>query len=59
MKAFDVILGTDWLAGYHAIMDCFNKTVRLRVDETDKNIQFVGEQKKIKTRDFGTQKHNG
>lgn len=38
-----------WLAGYHVVIDCFNKTVRLRVDETDKNAQFISEQKKIKT----------
>lgn len=36
---FDAILGMDWLAGYHIV----------KVDETEKNIQFLGEQKKILT----------
>ena len=27
MRDFDVILGTDWLASYHVIIDCFSKEV--------------------------------
>lgn len=29
MVEFDVILGLDWLALYHSILDCFAKTVTL------------------------------
>ncbi|XP_038985579.1 uncharacterized protein LOC120111760 [Phoenix dactylifera] len=28
MKDFDMILGMDWLAAYHATVDCFEKTVK-------------------------------
>lgn len=56
MNEFDVILGMDWLAGYHAVMDCFNKIVKLKVDDIDKKIQFVGVQKKIKTHVISTLK---
>ena len=28
MKDFDLILGMDWLAAYHATVDCFKKTIR-------------------------------
>ena len=45
---FDVILGMDWLSSYHAIIDCFNKTIQLKVEENI--IEFVGEKKKIITR---------
>ena len=31
MKDFGVILGMDWLSTCRAVMDCFNKTVRLQV----------------------------
>jgi hypothetical protein len=30
-RDFDVILGMDWLATYHAIVDCFNKTITFRI----------------------------
>ena len=26
---FDVILGMDWLSSHHAVLDCFNKVVKL------------------------------
>lgn len=35
---FHVILGMDWLTGYHAVMDCFDKTMKLKVDDTDKKV---------------------
>lgn len=44
------------MEGYHAVMDCFNKTVKLRVDETDRNVQVVRERKKIKTHVISTLK---
>ena len=31
MSEFDVILGIDWLSSYHVSLDCFAKTVSLRV----------------------------
>lgn len=50
MNDLDAILGMDWLTGFHVVMvDCFNKTVKLKVDDTDKNIQFVGKRMKIQT----------
>ena len=48
MKDFDVILGMDWLSTYRAVMDCFNKTVRLHVLEG--SVEIVGERKPMSTR---------
>ncbi|XP_038977887.1 uncharacterized protein LOC108511168 [Phoenix dactylifera] len=31
MKDFDLILGMDWLAAYHATVDCFKKTVKFQI----------------------------
>ncbi|XP_073112192.1 uncharacterized protein [Elaeis guineensis] len=31
MKDFDRILGMDWLAAYHATVDCFKKTIRFQI----------------------------
>ena len=31
LKEFDTILGRDWLAAYHALVDCFNKKVTFRI----------------------------
>ena len=31
MRDFDVILGMDWLASYHATVDCFSKEVIFRI----------------------------
>ena len=31
IKGFDVILGMDWLAKYHASVDCFEKTVSFNI----------------------------
>ena len=47
MKDFDVILGMDWLSIYRAVMDCFNKTVRLQVLKD--NVEIVGERKHMTT----------
>ena len=47
MKDFDVILGMDWLSTYRAVMECFNKTVRLHVLES--NVEIVGERKRMTT----------
>lgn len=38
----------DWLAGYHAVMNYFNKTVKPKVDHTNKEMQFMGARRKIK-----------
>lgn len=44
---FDVILGMDWLAGYHENVDFFNKTMTLKVDEG--SACFEGNKKAITT----------
>ena len=31
MRKFDVIFGMDWLAAYHAKIDCFAKTVEIEL----------------------------
>ena len=31
MRAFDVILGMDWLSSYHAVIDCFMKTITIEL----------------------------
>ena len=48
MSDFDVILGMDWLAANRAVLDCFNKTVRLR--SVDRSVEFVGAKKPTSTR---------
>ena len=45
MYDFDVILGMDWLAGYHATMDCFHKTLTFKLEETPAGVLFHGERK--------------
>ena len=50
MHDFDVILGMDWLTRYRAVMDCFEKTVRLTIDGSDDTIEFVGERRPPSTR---------
>ena len=45
MFDFDVILGMDWLAGYHATMDCFHKTLTFKLEETPAGVLFHGERK--------------
>ena len=47
MKDFDVILGMDWLSTYRAVMDCFNKTIRLQVLAS--SVEIVGERRPIST----------
>lgn len=47
MNDFGVILGMDWLASYHAFMDCFNKTIRLKLKEDE--VGFVGDRRRIST----------
>ena len=48
MSDFDVILGMDWLAANRAVLDCFNKTVKLR--SLDRSVEFVGAKKPTSTR---------
>ena len=38
---FDLILGMDWLASYHASIDCFTKEVRFRMPN-ESNFKFQG-----------------
>ncbi|KAJ8633073.1 hypothetical protein MRB53_026409 [Persea americana] len=45
MYDFDVILGMDWLAGYHATMDCFHKTLSFKLEETPAGVLFQGERR--------------
>jgi len=42
MCDYDVILGMDWLAGYHATMDCFHKTLTFKLEETPAGVLFQG-----------------
>ena len=50
MHDFDVILGMDWLGRYRACMDCFHKTVTLRIDESSAGVIFEGSKKRLDTR---------
>lgn len=43
MFDFDVILGMDWLAGYHATMDCFHKTLTFKLEESPAGVLFQGD----------------
>ena len=45
MSDFDVILGMDWLVGYHASMDCFHKTLTFKLEETQAGVLFQGERR--------------
>ena len=45
MHDFDVILGMDWLAGHHATMYCFNKTISFKLDGTPIGVKFHGEKR--------------
>ena len=45
MHDFDVILGMDWLAGHHASMDCFSKSITFRLDEISSGVRFQGEKR--------------
>ena len=40
MSDFDVILGMDWLAANHAVLDCFNKVMRLQ--GVDCCVEYIG-----------------
>ena len=42
MTEFDVILGMDWLAEYHAVLDCFARTVTFLIPGLPQ-FQFVAE----------------
>lgn len=45
IRDFYVILGMDWLAGFHASMDCFNKTITSKLDEG--NALFEGTKRSV------------
>ncbi|XXG42138.1 hypothetical protein AAC387_Pa01g2477 [Persea americana] len=45
MYDFDIILGMDWFAGYHATMDCFHKTLAFKLEETPVGVLFQGERR--------------
>ena len=47
-KEFDIILGMDWLAKHHAILDCYTKEMVIQSLEHPK-VTFVGERKSIPT----------
>ena len=40
MYDFDIILGLDWLAWYHATIDCFHKTLTFKLEETPAGVMF-------------------
>lgn len=42
MQGFDVIFGMEWLGMYHARLDCYSKTVVLRLMD-GKKIKLKGE----------------
>ncbi|KAG5549121.1 hypothetical protein RHGRI_014480 [Rhododendron griersonianum] len=42
MNDFDIILGMDFLSGYHAVMDCFCKEVVFHLPNSDK-VKFCGD----------------
>ena len=47
IKDFDEILGIDWLSTYRAVMDCFNKTVKLQV--LADSVEIIRERKPMST----------
>ncbi|XP_058075840.1 uncharacterized protein LOC131224339 [Magnolia sinica] len=53
MQEFDVILGMDWLASFHAKLDCFEKTVTFSIPGRPR-LQFLGKQKNGPSCDFLT-----
>ena len=54
MSEFDVILGMNWLEANQAVLDCFNKTVRLQ--DIDRSVEFVGAKRPTSTRLISTLK---
>ena len=46
LDEFDVILGMDWLAKLHAIVDCYTKEVVIDIEGL-KKIVLVGERKVV------------
>ena len=44
MIDFDIILGMNFLSGYHAIIDCLKKEVTFRISEDDE-VKFYGDKK--------------
>ncbi|GJX75295.1 glyceraldehyde-3-phosphate dehydrogenase of plastid 2 [Tanacetum coccineum] len=50
LGSFDVIIGMDWLAKYHAVIDCAEKIVRHHVflaHVTTKEIEYKSEEKRL------------
>lgn len=45
IRNFYVILGMEWLVDFHASMDCFNKTITLKLDEG--NALFEGTKRSV------------
>ena len=54
MLEFDVILGMEWLAANRAVLDYFNKTVKLQRE--DHCVEFIGAEKPTFTRMFSALK---
>ena len=50
MYDFFIILGMDSLAGYHATMDCFHKTLSFKLVETPVGVMFQGERRNPRAR---------
>ncbi|XXG53552.1 hypothetical protein AAC387_Pa03g1635 [Persea americana] len=46
MYDFDIILGMDWLEAYHAMMDCFAKTITFRLKGAQVELMIQGDKKK-------------
>ena len=42
MHDFDIILGMDWLAGHHAIMECFTKVITFKLDTAPMEVRLQG-----------------
>ena len=51
-RGYDVILGMTWLSKYHAVIDCWNKSVIFRIPHQSE-FQFVGELKASRQKQQG------
>lgn len=49
MHDFDVILRMSWLATCHAIMDCLNKMIKLKIGGINGDVKFEDSCKKMST----------
>jgi hypothetical protein len=55
LRAYDLIIGMDWLAAHRALVDCFAKRV-LCVDDEGRPVEILGVQRKVSLRFISTMK---